>query len=210
MLVPVAGIAVLPDPARSGGDDDGPLQARVAAARQASGAAQAQAEAEVPDPAPVAVAAIAQSAASGQQSGTGGTPPDNGRPDQPPPGDSSHDTTPSATGGSLNLAGLVSAGSPRGETAQLMTSQPVAATVSTDAMAVFPTGTAGPPVAVVTAFGSDPDTWGVQASYLIVSRPQDHMVQTADGVLHMLINRGLGEGLVLVSSDDGGATWDPV
>jgi hypothetical protein len=208
LLVPVAGIAVLPDPARSGGDDDGPIQARVAAARQASGAAQA--EAEVPNPAPVAVAAIAQSTASGQQSGTGGTPPDNSQPDQPPPGDSSHDSIRSTTGDSLNLAGLVSAGSPRSETAQLMTSQPVAATVSIDAMAVFPTGTEGPPVAVVTAFGSDPDTWGVQASYLIVSRPQDHMVQTADGVLHMVINRGLGEGLVLVSSDDGGATWDSV
>ena len=208
LLVPAAGIAVLPDTTSSGSDDDGPIQARVSAARQTASAAQG--EAAAPDPAPAAAAAIVQSTAAGQQSGTGEPPADRGQATDPPPGESSHAATPSAAGGSLNLAGLVSSEQPRGETAQLIALQPVVTGVSGDAMSALETETEGPPVAVVTSFGSDPDTWGVQASYLIVSRPQDHMVQTADGVLHMVINRGLGEGLVLVSSDDGGATWDSV
>jgi hypothetical protein len=33
------------------------------------------------------------------------------------------------------------------------------------------------------------------------------MVETADGVLHMLINRGVNKGLTLVSSHDDGKTW---
>lgn len=67
-----------------------------------------------------------------------------------------------------------------------------------------------PTLAPVLALGTDPDTWGIKTSYLIVSRPQDHILQTADGVLHMVINRGLGFGLTLVSSTDGGATWDTI
>jgi hypothetical protein len=65
-------------------------------------------------------------------------------------------------------------------------------------------------LATVQTLGTDPDTWGTNASYLIVSRPQDHMLETADGVLHMVINRGLGHGLTLVSSRDGGASWDAI
>ncbi len=74
-----------------------------------------------------------------------------------------------------------------------------------DLPVVLPDG--WPSLASVSAAGADRDTWGLFASFLIVSRDQDHMVETADGVLHMLINRGLKNGLTLVSSDDDGATW---
>ncbi|SFQ20540.1 hypothetical protein SAMN05421853_102425 [Roseivivax halotolerans] len=42
---------------------------------------------------------------------------------------------------------------------------------------------------------------------MIVSRMQDHVVETSDGDLHMLINLGLGGGLVLFTSTDNGASW---
>jgi hypothetical protein len=64
-----------------------------------------------------------------------------------------------------------------------------------------------PRLSEVTRLGSDGDTWGIVASFLIVSRAQDHMIETSDGVLHMLINRGIDRGLTLISSHDGGKTW---
>ena len=44
------------------------------------------------------------------------------------------------------------------------------------------------------------------APKLIVSRMQDHIVETADGNLHLLVNLGR-RGLTLFTSSDGGATW---
>lgn len=55
--------------------------------------------------------------------------------------------------------------------------------------------------------GSDADTWGLSASWMIVSRMQDHIVETSDGALHLLMNRGYPTGLTLLTSTDGGVTW---
>ena len=46
------------------------------------------------------------------------------------------------------------------------------------------------------------------APKLIVSRMQDHVVETSDGHLHTLVNLHRGRGLTLLSSDDDGRTWD--
>jgi hypothetical protein len=64
-----------------------------------------------------------------------------------------------------------------------------------------------PRLAEVKALGTDNDTWGVGTAFLIVSRAQDNMIETSDGALHMLINRGFNLGLTLISSRDGGKTW---
>ena len=60
----------------------------------------------------------------------------------------------------------------------------------------------------IQALGTDIDTWGILADWLIVSRPQDKMVETSDGALHMAINKGLAQGLTIVTSTDDGRNWD--
>jgi hypothetical protein len=49
---------------------------------------------------------------------------------------------------------------------------------------------------------------GIKNGSMIVSRMQDHSVETADGALHMMVNLGLGKGLTLLTSVDGGETWN--
>jgi hypothetical protein len=83
--------------------------------------------------------------------------------------------------------------------------QPALPVLPFDPVATLPVN--WPRLSEVTRLGSDGDTWGIAAAFLIVSRAQDHMLQTSDGVLHMLINRGIDRGLTLISSHDGGKTW---
>ncbi|RAH96514.1 hypothetical protein DLJ53_31855 [Acuticoccus sediminis] len=47
-----------------------------------------------------------------------------------------------------------------------------------------------------------------QAPKMLVSRMQDHIVETSDGALHMAINLGPERGLTLFTSIDNGASWD--
>jgi hypothetical protein len=48
---------------------------------------------------------------------------------------------------------------------------------------------------------------GLRNGSMIVSRMQDHTVETSDGALHMVVNLGLGKGLTLLSSLDNGESW---
>ncbi|RAH96513.1 hypothetical protein DLJ53_31850 [Acuticoccus sediminis] len=49
--------------------------------------------------------------------------------------------------------------------------------------------------------------WTFNAPKLIVSRMQDHVVETSDGHLHALVNLGGRRGLTLLSSEDAGQSW---
>ncbi|MEO1554821.1 MAG: hypothetical protein AAFS01_00200 [Pseudomonadota bacterium] len=50
-------------------------------------------------------------------------------------------------------------------------------------------------------------TWSFFASKMIVSRMQDHVIETSDGDLHLLLNLGPNKGLRLITSTDNGQTW---
>lgn len=46
------------------------------------------------------------------------------------------------------------------------------------------------------------------AEKMLVTRLQDHMFTTADGATHCIANMGLDTGLVILTSTDGGQTWE--
>lgn len=50
-------------------------------------------------------------------------------------------------------------------------------------------------------------SFGYRAGNMIVTRMQDHFLEMDDGSLHMVINKGIGQHLVIVTSLDGGMTW---
>ncbi len=59
----------------------------------------------------------------------------------------------------------------------------------------------------VTAGGIIGDAWAFRAQQIIVSRMQDHIVETDDGNLHMLINTASDNVLTMLTSTDGGESW---
>ncbi|MBL4812908.1 MAG: hypothetical protein JKX69_11270, partial [Rhodobacteraceae bacterium] len=48
---------------------------------------------------------------------------------------------------------------------------------------------------------------GYGAGWMIVSRMQDHIVETSDGHIHVLLNRGTDLGLTMISTSDDGDSW---
>lgn len=52
------------------------------------------------------------------------------------------------------------------------------------------------------------DSFCFRSERMITARIQDHVVQTVDGALHLVINTGYQGGLVLLSSHDHGRNWD--
>ena len=53
-----------------------------------------------------------------------------------------------------------------------------------------------------------PESFCFRSERMITARIQDHVVQTADGALHLVINTGYQGGLMLLSSHDNGRDWD--
>ncbi|MHA6326668.1 sialidase family protein [Roseivivax sp. CAU 1753] len=66
---------------------------------------------------------------------------------------------------------------------------------------------APPDLAPVTKLGAIPTTKGMSPK-MIVSRMQDHIIETSDGDLHLMVNMGLGQGTVIMTSTDSGVTWE--
>lgn len=60
----------------------------------------------------------------------------------------------------------------------------------------------------VTDGGIIGDAWAFRAQQIIVSRMQDHIVETDDGHLHMLINTADDNSLLMLTSTDGGESWE--
>lgn len=69
---------------------------------------------------------------------------------------------------------------------------------------------AGPALAQVPVIASTPTNLASSVERMISYRHQEHMWQTADGALHVLMNRGKltpSSGLTLWTSTDGGSNW---